>query len=582
MKLISKARRPIGKWRRQTGQTLIIVVIAVAVFLLAVVGLAVDFSHLWLHRQMAQGAADAACQAGAMDLLDNATGASVNPGFVIGNDLTTCNGLTTQVGSTPPAVPCWYAAQNGYDSAGGATLPPNTESNNVAIKFLTSISGVTPPPSSLAGPKPYMRVDVTDRVKVFFSALLTGSKTQDVVATAKCGLVLSTSPIPIVVLHPTMKDAFNISGTPAVKIYGGPTQSVQVNSDFTGSGDAANIGGTSNLDLTQGGPAHTGSDFGVFGDPSTETACATPTSTNCWFPGTTSHWFHSSPISDPFQAYPTPSSPGVGGTCFNGASPHVCFETVTCCDLAGNKITDATHDQECPVDFSDTGHNCTRFYPGSYSDNSMQLSNANALFVPGLYYMSGTGPNKGLQLGSNTLARPSALPGDSSGGVTFFFTGTATLNVGAQSGLGWTSSSFPPASFDTSSPVAVRCPGGDPPDPPLPATFDGNVFLGPCTGAYLGGSATSPARGLVFFQDRSVPNAGTLGGGGGLLLAGSIYYHQLSSYGSIFQLNGHSGSDTRVLGNIIVDQLNLGGGGSINMVLNPNSVFSILKVQLLQ
>ena len=38
-------------------------------FLLASVGFAVDLSSMWFHRQAAQSAADAACVAGAMDML---------------------------------------------------------------------------------------------------------------------------------------------------------------------------------------------------------------------------------------------------------------------------------------------------------------------------------------------------------------------------------------------------------------------------------------------------------------------------------------------------------------------------------
>ncbi len=52
----------------QRGQAFLIVAIFVGIFLLAVMGLATDYAQLWAHRQIAQGAADAACQAGAADL----------------------------------------------------------------------------------------------------------------------------------------------------------------------------------------------------------------------------------------------------------------------------------------------------------------------------------------------------------------------------------------------------------------------------------------------------------------------------------------------------------------------------------
>ncbi len=56
------------RWSSQQGQTFLVIVILIAFFLLAVLGLATDYTQVWAHRQMAQGAADAACQAGAADV----------------------------------------------------------------------------------------------------------------------------------------------------------------------------------------------------------------------------------------------------------------------------------------------------------------------------------------------------------------------------------------------------------------------------------------------------------------------------------------------------------------------------------
>src|SRR5882757_10400802 len=56
----------------ERGQVFLAIVIFIAMFLLAVVGLATDYTQVWAHRQMAQGAADAACQAAAADLFLNA------------------------------------------------------------------------------------------------------------------------------------------------------------------------------------------------------------------------------------------------------------------------------------------------------------------------------------------------------------------------------------------------------------------------------------------------------------------------------------------------------------------------------
>ena len=84
-------------------------VLALSMFLLGAGALCVDMSNLWFHRQAAQNAADAACTAGAMDLLVDAQGgATGHQGFVNGT------AFNCTAGST--AAPCQYAAKNGYNS----------------------------------------------------------------------------------------------------------------------------------------------------------------------------------------------------------------------------------------------------------------------------------------------------------------------------------------------------------------------------------------------------------------------------------------------------------------------------------
>ena len=83
------------------------------------------------------------------------------------------------------------------------------------------------------------------------------------------------APIPIIVLHPTLNDAFQLQGTPNITICGGPTKSIQVNSGNTT--EASHIQGSANIDLSHAGPKDTlgdctlgtGADVGVFGQPST-------------------------------------------------------------------------------------------------------------------------------------------------------------------------------------------------------------------------------------------------------------------------------------------------------------------------
>ncbi len=61
--------------RHEAGQASILVVLMLSLFLLAVLAFAVDYTNIWFQRQQMQTAADAACQAGAMDIYQLASGA---------------------------------------------------------------------------------------------------------------------------------------------------------------------------------------------------------------------------------------------------------------------------------------------------------------------------------------------------------------------------------------------------------------------------------------------------------------------------------------------------------------------------
>jgi len=540
--------------RSERGQTIIIAVLVIGIFLLGFVGLAVDFSGLWFKRQAAQAAADAACQAGAMNMLLAAQGVgTTTAGFTPGTNFNCATASWPDPAHQP--TPCWYANANGYSGTG---LVANTESNAVAVTFPGAIPGVTTPPSSIAGSYPFIQVEVTDRARVFFPSLFTGNNTQDVKAAARCGLVLTTAPIPIIVLHPTMSRSFTVSGSSSLRVFGGPTQSIQVNSSDTT--QATYISGSAFVDLTQGGPAHTGSDLGTWGGPSTQPSGFLDPA------GSTVDWMYRHfPISDPFATVPVPDPTGMPSR----SGP---VDTAVNYDPS---VTDTTHDPLCPV--LPAYGNCVRYYPGYYP-TGITVRNENALFVPGVYYLDGD-----LQVVTNSSVRPSTMAGDGSGGTMFYFHGTSGLNVTGASGSG----NFSPGGTLLPFPVSlVQCPppNGAPPDPPLTGPLNGNIFLGPCSGTY--GTPNADYRGMLFFHDRNAVPSGTgrnaMYGGGGLLVAGNSYFHQNSGYGGILDLQGGTSSDTRILGNIVVDQLTTLGNSGIDMQLNPNAVYSILTVQLLQ
>jgi len=473
------------KWRGQEGQTTVFVLLALGLFLLATVAFSVDVANLWFHRQTAQSAADAACTAGAMDMLVSAEG-----GAITGANFTP--GTAFNCSSKGTASPCQYAALNSYNGAG---LVASSPSNDVSVSFppqsANPAPGVTPAPLSLA-PYSFIRVDVIDRVKVFFMGLLTGSKTQDVRSFAVCGLTLAKAPIPILVLDPQNPPfnppvpALNIAGTKSsIKILGGPQRSIQVNSaDPT----AVGFSGNGQINLTRGGPGFTGSDLGVFGGPTAnlvKVANFPPSSTGQWISPAT-------PIGDPFAQIPTPSKPAPAPSPIPPCPNGVC--------LANG----------CP----DPTNGCYEYSAGYYP-NGIKIKNMNAIFDPGVYYVEG-----GFALLSNSLVRPSNQLGDGSGGTIFYLTTSSKSNctqnqlicVVSDSGTTTPCPATPSCvyAFDSS---LVKCPGGPAPDARLGLSgvvFSGNVLLAPCTGTY--GDPLGQYRGILFFQDHSITDI-AIGGG---------------------------------------------------------------------
>ena len=588
---------------REAGQTITLVLLGLGLFLLGAVGIAVDVSNWWFHRQMAQGAADAACTAGVMDLLANATnGTSV--GFPGGSPPAAfqCSQNTTK-------ATCQYAALNGYNSGG---LTANTPSNDVFVSFPGSVPGLNvcgpsnPPPCVPASVgSPFIEVVVRDRVPTTFTGLIRGKRTVDVAASAVCGVIQSTAPVPIIVLNPSCPHAFELSGSATVKIVGGPSRSIQVNSNNTtcaaaGSNSGNGCTGNPTVDLSHGGPNFTGSEFAVFGAPKTPSVT--------FQPGSTGDWATGAPISDPYALVPAPNFASLSPSPTDNAPIPVGYGVDGCPDKT-------------------SGATCDEYKPGIYTHTISVSGNKVAIFVPGIYYMKVTTPNTGngptpgsgclasngpfnstrraLELKQNSIVRPATAVGDGSNGVMFYLSGTgaghyASLFIDANSGQVAASHTVDP--YLTSN---ATCPGGTAPPAQLnlPTTVSGNVLVGPCTtkGTYMGGGSTDTSgtiRGLIFFQDRA--NADTQGqasmqGGGGLVLAGNMYFHNCNAsgtgtacsapqtgYQAFLQLQGTPSGGTYVLGNITADELILGGNGAIAMSLNPNAVYNILKASLLQ
>jgi hypothetical protein len=545
-KMIKNRWRKDGAGSSQSGQALVFLVIALGLVFVGAGALSVDMSNLWFHRQSAQNAADAACTAGAMDLLVSAQGGGTGHQGFAGTAGTSFNCST---GSA--AIPCRYAAKNGYNSDGTG--------NVVSVSFPSTVPGVTAPPAGIA-PNAFINVVVTDNIQTYFSGILSGNSVQVVRASATCGVVMARAPIPILLLNPTVSGALSGNGTPTIRILGGANQSIQINSNST---SAVSFGGT--IDLSKGGAGFNGSNLGTYGGPTS------PTGT--FLPGTNGKWISpSSPISDPYAGVPAPTTTGM--TVQSG--PYLTGTTLNGCpDPAG----------------------CDEYAAGYYP-NGIQIKNVTAIFDPGIYYLNGTNKGGPLELQANSMVRPSTVvpPAPNNiGGTVFYLTGTSgkcsgqngLVCVGSNSGKGGLTP------FDTS---RVQCPGGPAPDPNLglPATLSGNVLLAPCTGTY--GDPLGQYRGILFFGDRGSNAGGGWGGGGGFLLAGSMYFHQCNStiagagtncaasgaFNANFDFQGNSGSSSYVLGDMVADTMSMGGTPNVNMALNPNAAYNTLKATLLR
>jgi len=612
------ARHP---WNPQAGQTTILIALVLGLFLLGLAGLSVDVSNWWFHRQMAQGAADAACTAGVMDMLANASAGSGLGGFPVGSPpgAFLCSAHTS-------VAACQYAALNGYNAGG---LVAGQKSNDVNIQFPGSVTGLNvcsptnPPPCLPAGStvaNPFILVSVTDRVPTSLTRLVGGGSTRDVKAAAVCGILEATAPVPIIVMNPSCQHPFEIDGASTVTIVGGPTRSIQVNSSnatcaAATQASANQCSGNGTIDLRKGGPSFTGSEFALVGSPKGAPAN--------FKPGTTGDWATGGPISDPYALVSAPSVPGTSPTDAGPvAAPY-----------------DPTNQSATPTGNGCPDHsNCVLYEPGLYT-HPIVVSGKTAIFAPGIYYMKATSPdietspnNPGagclntsngnqnryaLSFLSNSLIRPASnnAPGsDGNNGVVFYLSGSGGTGTYASVYFKSDSGNAPGGHvIDPYTTANATCPGGTAPPSQLnlPTTVQGNVLVGQCTskGTYIGTGSTDTSggiRGLVFFQDRAdADDKGQphMQGGGGLVVAGNMYFHNCNTsgtgtgclaptgvpgnppaggYNAFLSLQGNPGSATYVLGNITTDELVLSGSGSIAMSLNPNAVYNILKASLLQ
>ncbi len=605
--------------RHQAGQASILVVLMLSLFLLAVLAFAVDYTNIWFQRQQMQTAADAACQAGAMDVYQLASGQTLpNMGFVLGT-AGNCNSYS----SNGPTM-CWYANKNGFNgyTSGAAT---------VAWTFPSSVPGVTAPPSSIAA-YPFLQVSVSLPVKTYFSTLLTASQTQLVAASSTCGLTAIMQGAPIMILHPSLSGSLSYSGGASLTIVGGPPRSIVVNSSSV---TAVSCGSSGVIDTSKGGPNFTGSEVGTYGGPHTapgpSTGCNGTNSntglTAGFNGGTTGHWdWPASPVPDPYAAVPaaagiktvtplTKVAHGNGTYYYNLAAP----EMDGCPDTAPTNYGNYNDSTWWTCNLGLYGskswycRGCHEYAPGYYPNGISENGNDVITFLPGVYYMDGN-----LAIGGSDTIRMAKACANSQGvvnstpttgncspvtqtagangnggggpwtwhqtdGVMFYFHGSAVPIISGASGA--------PDSprVDKTPATDLTCNGSTPPGYlNLPSALDTNIMLAQCTaqGTYYDsagdtGDSLGTIRGLLMFMDHADSGSPQLQGSGSLAYTGTLYFHS-TSYATIFQIPGGTTTGTLIWGNVITDQMQLSGSGALKMALNPAATTSILKVGLLQ
>jgi Flp pilus assembly protein TadG len=362
------------KHHNERGQALILVLVGLSLFLIAGLGLAIDSSNLYAHRQMLQNSADSAAQAAVMSLFNRTNTGSNAFGTA------TFNCSTTDV-----RTPCVYARQNGVGSE---------TSDLVTVAFPASAPGVNL--SSTDNPN-LVEVTITRSVTTGLIRFVAPA-VATVRAQATAAIVNIVQPVPIIVTHPTLSGSFQKNGSNTILICGGPKRSIQVNSSSTTSISISGASGT--VDLSHAGPDTTpgscdgsGADFGDYGGPSV-------------YPGTimlgsSGRYIQpASPILDPLADIPAPAVPGVAAAITN--------------------VPQGTGG--CPPTM---GKPCKLYSPGLYPAG-ITIKNDFALFTPGVYYITADG----FHIEANGVAQMAAGNDSVTGtGILIYNTGNGSKDI---------------------------------------------------------------------------------------------------------------------------------------------------------
>jgi Flp pilus assembly protein TadG len=516
----------VTRFKDEDGQAIVLVALAMSLFLFAAIGLAVDGSILYTHRQMAQAAADAAAQAGIMSIFDGTNGAGTAQFVATQGTSFTC---TTADAKTP----CVYARNNGFGGSAADTV-------TVSFPADTAAPGVT---FSGSDSTHLIKVSVSRNVNTTLMRFL-GSTVTTMRATAMAAIVSVVSPTPILITDPSNPNTLSMNGTTGITICGGPSRSIEVNSS-----NSAAYGGGGTVDLSHAGTADpgncttgTGADFGVFGGASTN-----PGSVSV---GSTGHYLSKvSPVQDPLAFVTPPSTTGLP---------------------TGKTTSITTAGQDGCISGS-----CTEYWPGLYV-GGIKSKLETVIFKPGIYYMQGGGFNmknsQGGAANNSVMCSGCAADPNTGTGLLIYDTGPAGSTTGNNPSGGFTIDTLVSASFQG----------------PTNTTHIANGQNG-CTTTGGCDVPTAPYYGITFWEDRTADaKTHIIGKGNGCFtVIGTIYITNTlaimqgdSAHFQKITYNGTPCSTTITQGDIITGQLGIVGTSHIKMNLVPQGFLNVRQVAL--
>ena len=278
-------RRLVMRVKHEEGQAIVLVALAMSIFLLGAVGLAVDGSHLYSQRQMAQTAADAAAISGMMSVFDGTNGAGT-AGF------TATEGTSFTCTSQPNSTPCQYASKDGFALS----------SDTVTVSF--PADSAAPGVSFSSDATHLIQVTVQRSVKTTLLRFL-GPTATTVQANAMAAIVSVVAPVPILITDPTNPNSLSSNG--GVDDHNLRRTKPQHSSELQRP-ERGLYGRSGTIDLSHAGPADpgdcssasAGADFGVFGGD------ATNPGVNLGTAGTGHYVSPASPVLDPLAGVSPP------------------------------------------------------------------------------------------------------------------------------------------------------------------------------------------------------------------------------------------------------------------------------------